>query len=225
MKKRGLIALFLLWVCSPIVQPANAITVLNFEGLQDLENVNNFYNGGSGSLGSSGTNYGINFSSNSLAVQESDPSANFTNPPSAQTIVFFLNGTADTMNVAAGFKTGFSFFYTSTFSDGTVRVYDGLNGTGNVLASLNLSALGACSGADKYCNWAPIGVTFSGIAKSVDFAGVANQIGFDNITLGSDKPVVNPIVPEPSALLLLIIGIAGLATRHQLSKVLTPPLQ
>ena len=38
---------------------ANAF-VLDFEGLLDLEEIENFYNGGTGSAGSSGTNYGEN---------------------------------------------------------------------------------------------------------------------------------------------------------------------
>lgn len=205
----------------PVTQEASATSVLTFEGLGQVEPVLNFYNGGLGGNGSGpGTNFGIVFSANSLAVLESDPLSNFTNEPSPQTVLFFLSGAADTMNVAAGFDTGFSFFYSSTTFAGAVTVYDGPNGTGNVLATLNLSALGSCGGADPFCHWAPIGVNFAGIAHSVDFSGVANQIGFDNITIGS--ATAGGAVPEPGTLALMGLGLAGLAARGRLSKTSSP---
>jgi len=43
--------------------------------------------------------------------------------------MIFLTEEAATMNVTAGFEDGFSFFYTA-FVGATVRIYDGLNGTG-----------------------------------------------------------------------------------------------
>lgn len=189
------------------VPMASAVAVLSFEGLQNLESIGNFYNGGLGGFGSGpGPNYGITFSANSITVLESHPLANFTNEPSPSTVAFFLNGTADTMNVPAGFDTGFSFWYSNTTSDGSVTVFDGLNGTGNILATLQLPGLGACAGADAFCTWEPVGVGFAGIAKSVDFAGSANLIGFDNITLGAVSPV-----PIPASAVLFAMGLAGMA--------------
>ena len=118
------------------------------------------------------------------------------------------------MNVPAGFTTGFSFFYTSAFSPGSVTVYDGLNGTGNVLATLNLSPLGACAGADLFCNWQPVGVNFIGTAHSANFSGAANLIAFDNITIGSATAGGGAPVPEPGTFALLGIGMAGLIIRQ-----------
>lgn len=186
-----------------------APVVLTFEGATDLASVNNFYNGGTDSAGASGTNYGINFSSTSLALVDADVggSGNIANEPSGQTVLFF-NSSAATMNVAAGFNTGFSFFYAAT-SAGFVKVYDGLNGSGNVLATLNLAPnLGSCAGdpTGTYCTWTPVGVSFAGTARSVDFGGAANFIAFDDITLGAKDP--GGTVPEPGTLGLL--GLAGL---------------
>jgi hypothetical protein len=96
------------------------------------------------------------------------------------------------MNVPAGFSNGFSFFYSANVGAGFVQVYDGLNGTGNLLASAtlpvnwNINCTGDPSGG--FCHWDPIGVTFSGVAKSVFFGGVANHCVFDEITFGSDVP-------------------------------------
>jgi hypothetical protein len=188
---------------------------MTFEGLQNLEAVNEFYNGGTGSLGSGpGTNLGVSFSNTSLAIIDTDAggSGNFGNEPSPNTILFFLSGNAATMNVAAGFDTGFSFFYSAIDQGGFVRVYDGLNGTGNVLATLNLDPLGSTPGGGDpngdFNRWRAVGVEFNGVAKSVDFGGSANFIGFDNVTLRSKTPG-GARIPEPSALALLAVGGIG----------------
>jgi hypothetical protein len=122
------------------------------------------------------------------------------------TIGFFLSGPGDVMNVLGGFDTGFSFYYSAVVYPGSVTVYDALGGTGNVLATLDLpvtpsgGALECTSGA--YCPWFPVGVSFGGTAYSINFSGVANYIGFDNITLGSQTPTPGT-VPEPATCLML----------------------
>ena len=105
--------------------------------------------------------------------------------------MFFLTGASSTINVPSGFTTGFSFYYSAINSPGTIVVYDGLNGTGNVLATLNLPLTpydGAPDPNGQFSPLVPFGVGFSGTARSVDFAGVVNQIGFDNITFGAAAP-------------------------------------
>ncbi|HAV35611.1 MAG TPA: PEP-CTERM sorting domain-containing protein [Massilia sp.] len=197
--------------------------VLDFEGVGNLASVNDFYNGGTDSAGNSGANYGINFSGTSLAIIDADAggSGNFGNEPSPSTILFFQSGGAATMNVAAGFDTGFSFYYTAS-QGGFVNVYDGLNGTGNLLASLDLAAnIGNCSGdpSGTFCTFSPIGVSFAGIAHSVDFGGAANFIGFDNITLGASNPGNPGEVPEPATLALAALGLAAMrASRRKTGK-------
>jgi hypothetical protein len=210
----GLMAAMAL-LATQMVSSASVVT-LTSEGLQDLEPILNFYDGGLGGFGTGpGPSYGIQFTSDSLAIIASDSggTGNFTGAlaPSPHTLAFFLSGAGDTMNVAAGFTTGFSFYYTSPFNTGTVSVWDGLNGTGTLLASLTLGTTTDTSGTTghPYDDWHAQGVTFSGAAQSVIFSGVANYIGFDNITLGSETPL--PAVPEPStclaaALLLLPFG-------------------
>ena len=195
--------------------PASAaIITIDFEGVGDGQQVGNFYNGGAG------TNYGIGFSPGSLGIVDSDAGGggNIGNEPSPSTVLYFLDSTSAIMNVAAGFNIGFSFFYTSVSFAGSVNVYDALNGTGNLLGSLNLAALGAGPGDPNgtFSNWAAIGVLFAGTAKSVDFGGVANQIAFDNITLGTDKPGTSP-VPIPATLPLLAgaLGLVGMLRRRK----------
>ena len=169
--------------------------VLDFEGLKNNEQVKDFYNGGTGSEGSSsGKNYGISFSAPTLAIIDADAggSGNFANEPSPNTIIYFLNDDKVIMNVKDGFSGGFSFWYTSTDYGGSVEVWTGENGTGKRIASMELEPLGSDpDGGDPngyYNRWKKVRVSFDGTAKSVVFKGVANKIGFDNIALGPDSP-------------------------------------
>jgi PEP-CTERM motif len=194
-----------------------AVITLDFEGVGDLNPVGNFYNGGAG------TNYGVSFSPDTLAVVDSDSggSGNFANEPSANTVMFFLNANTAILNYAAGFVDGFSFFYSSSTA-ATVTVWDGLNGTGNLLGTLTLSAQHTqnCVGDPNgtFCNWSAVGVTFGmGLtARSINFGGTANQTAFDNITFGSATPGSGPTgVPEPASLALVGSALLGLAASRR----------
>lgn len=202
-----------------------AVVSLNFEGIAPYPSANgtmiqDFYNGGTSSIGTSGTNFGVHFGSNALLICLNTIGTNCSNtsrgglaPGSDKGALFFLDGGSTTLDFAAGFTTGFSFNYTDPFSSGgTVSVYDGLGGTGTLLATTTLSlTTSACptgySGA--YCPFVADGLAFSGTAKSIVFGGVANQVVFDDITFGSTKPGT---VPEPEAWALLLLGVAGIGT-------------
>lgn len=170
--------------------------VLNFAGLNGdaREEPLNYYDGGMGSLGSGpGTNYGITFGADAITCTGqpggSCNTAQIPGGPGANTL-FFLTGSGDIMNRAAGFTKGFSFYYSAAFVSGVVDVYSGLNGTGTLLAALNLpvttngAGTAGCSGTN-FCPYVATGITFSGTAESVNFSGTQNQIGFADITLGS----------------------------------------
>ena len=207
-----------------------AITSLNFEGIAPYPNdsdvfVQQFYNGGTSSNGSTGTNYGVSFGSNALVICLNSTTVECSNtsrggigdPASSRSGLFFLSGSETFLNYAAGFTTGFSFNYVSTTFSGSVDVYDGLNGTGALLASIALTPnAGPCPGySGRFCPFGPAGVSFNGIARSIAFGGVANQIGFDDITFGSATP--GNAVPEPASWVMLIagFGLVGAAQRRR----------
>lgn len=207
-----------------------SVVVLDFENIApsypstNYPSIEEFYNGGTSSAGTSGTNYGISFSDNALAICLNTPGNSCSNtsrggqgnPNSQLGGLFFLTGNQALMNIAAGFQTGFSFFYVSLTQSGFVDVFDDLDGQGNLLASISLSPnAGNCSGLGDFCPFSPAGIAFSGTAKSVAFGGVANQIVFDDITFGSSIPDpdngggLTPI-PLPAAGWLMLAGLGGL---------------
>ena len=195
------------------VSMAHASVSLNFVGLQNLEPVENYYNGGLGGLGSGpGPNYGIVFGPDSLAIinAASGGTGNTLNEPGGgNTCLFFLSGPGDVMDVAAGFTTGFSFYYAAPIYPGSVTVWSGLDGTGTLLATLSLGLTpdGLSLYGYDYSIWQAVGVSFPGIAESAIFSGTANYIAFADVTLGA----ASPSVPEPATLLLLGSGLVGLA--------------
>ncbi len=176
------------------------VTVLTFEGLQDNQEIGDYYNGGGGG------DYGISFMPGALALigQAGGGGGNFAGGSSGTTIAYFVEGGSAVMNVAAGFTTGFSFYY-AAFEPGTVTVYSGSNATGTVLGSFDLprTVFG-----ESVLGWDPIGVEFTGLAYSVSFGGAENKIGFDDITLGSAVAGGSPI-PEPSTY-ALVLGASAL---------------
>ena len=185
--------------------------VLDFEGVGNQASVNDFYNGGTDSAGHAGTDYGVHFNGNALGIIDSDAggTGNIGNEPSPSTVLFFLTGSA-LLDYAPGFDTGFSFWYTTVDFGGTVKVYDGLGGTGNLLGSIAINALGTGPGDPNgaFSNWAIGSLGFAGIAKSIDFGGTVNQVAYDNITFGATTPIVTN-VPEPSTYAMLALGLAG----------------
>ena len=204
---------------TPVVLHAQ---VLTFEGVGPLEfgatPVGNYYNGGAG------PNFGIDFSPNARAICLDVAGRECSNtsrgeqgdPGSWNSGLFFQTGSQTFMNRSAGFTSGFSFFYTAVLAAGSVSVYDGLNGTGLLLATLPLpltpgSLIPACLGND-FCPFVSAGVTFAGTARSVSFGGAASQIVFDDVTFGSATPGNPTTVPEPGTWALLLTGLGALGT-------------
>lgn len=199
-----------------------------------IEPILNFYDGGYAGNGTAscgftvcgpGPNYGITFESNSVVgtnkLQGGTANAD-QEPAGGINSLAFLTGTGDIMNVAGGFTTGFSFYYSAPNRPGSVTVWSGPDATGTELADLTLAETpngktygSSCNPSYAYCPFVPFGVTFSGTAESVDFSGTENHIAFTDITLGSGTPGTSSTppstTPEPASVMLFCGGLAGIA--------------
>jgi hypothetical protein len=205
-------------------QPPNRddVILLTFEGCGDLDQILNYYNGGTSSQGYFGTNYGVSFGSTSLSLIDgtSGGSGNTGFDPSGHTVLFFLETDA-ILNVAAGFNTGFSFYYTAPYYDGHVYVYDDLDGTGNLLGDeyLPITGPGSAPGG-PYSSWTVSSVAFDGIAKSIRFGGTPNYICYDDVTFGSVTPGPGTEVPISNWALFIGIGLILVAAAIRFRRIL-----
>jgi hypothetical protein len=198
---------------------ANSGELLGFGGLGNLQPVGNFYNGG----GLATTpNYGVIFSTNFVGLISAEvggsgnyvPTINAPGQSIGIAAAIFITGPMGSMatgmmNVTQGFASGLNFYFTAGFTGGqaeTVTIWSGVNGTGTVLATINLgNNNGGCT-QPAYCTWSDVGMTFSGTAHSVTFSGPADELGIAEITVGSSTTAI----PEPSSLFLVGSGIAAI---------------
>jgi hypothetical protein len=167
------------------------ITV-DFEGIGNLDEIMQFYSGGASSAGFSGTNFGVGFNKEALAIIDSQHggTGNFFNGAFANTVAFFRAGTTMIINYYGGFTGAISFDYTSAVS-GSVAFYDGPDGTGNLLATIPFQALSLGlkgNQAGYFDNWKRYTAPFPGTAMSVVFTCTADQCAFDDITFGDTRP-------------------------------------
>jgi hypothetical protein len=190
--------------------PAFSLT-LDFDALSTGDGVGQYYNGGTNSPGSSGSNplvtgpnYGITFGDDMLVA---DPtSGGFSGNPSGSVLAPFnslvASPTTLSINVASGFSGDVSLFYSSV-ADATVTVYSDLNGGGTALATFNLTANDSACTTTSFCQWDQLTASLGGqVAKSISFTGATDVAGFDNITIAP--------VPLPAAGWLLVSALGGM---------------
>jgi hypothetical protein len=164
---------------------ATTSITLDFEGVGNFNLVEGYYSGMDG-----GPNYGVLFGSSFVALVDSDEDGNgaFANEPSPSTALFFYDDVDPTVSVPAGFA-ALSFQYTS-YNDATLTVFDGVAGSGTVLATGLVPRTGFCDddtdpGDFPYCGdptgflgvWLNYSLPFPGRAKSIRFSGVPEDIG------------------------------------------------
>jgi len=182
------IALFLLVL--PVPSAAQTKGVVSFGGLQNLEFVNQFYDGGKGSMGSGpGPNFGLQFTANAQAIISANNggSGNFTGNPGNYPVMFFQTGPNVTVTATSGIDTGLWFYY-SALQPGAVTVYAGPNGTGKILANVTLTPNNSGCTTYKLCVWSAVGVPLSATAGSISFAGVPDYLAIGTMHLGYALP-------------------------------------
>lgn len=187
-----------------VASPAFAANVLiDFEAVTSFASVAEFYNGGSDSAGASGPALGVSFGGDALAFANDELGPYFSHAPSPLGVMAPVGAEA-TMNVATGFTGTVSVWYAATgFVAQGVNVWSGLDGSGKLLASFNLvdNASNGCSDS-PFCHFDQLSASFHGVAKSITFGNGAGVAAFDNIAISA--------VPEPTAALLMSLGLAGL---------------
>ncbi len=185
---------------------AQSTVKLDFEQTAGyVTSIQEFYNGGSNSLGQTGPSLGVSFTGAAAALSNDELGPYFSNAPSPIGVMFALDTTA-TMNVANGFVGRLTFSYSSRDNAlDAVNIYSGLNGSGTLLASASLFGnenIG-CSNTTPYCRFDLTSVKFAGLAKSATFGGNAPNVLFDDVTIS--------VVPEPGTYLMLASGLALVA--------------
>jgi hypothetical protein len=196
-------------ICVVGASHARAGQILTFEGLKNFEQVDNYFNGGTGSLGSGpGPNYGITFSPYALAYipgQQTGKVTPFPGDPSPPTVLLTFNTanpfgagypTSITMDASNGFSNGLVFYDIDIGRTGSVSIWSGADGGGTMLAQQSLPITPeAFSG--------PTTLPFEGAAHSVVFTGGNDQLAIDDISFVAS-------VAEPSTLSAMLIGIGTL---------------
>jgi hypothetical protein len=173
--------------------PAYSATVtLDFEGTSSFASVADFYSG-----------LDVSFGLDALGISNDAAGPYFSNAPTPGAVMTAV-GPSAAMNVAHGFKGSASFFYSAT-ENTSVSVYSGLDGTGDLLGTVNLVANaqnGGCSDS-PFCFWSLATLDFAGVAQSLQFGSAASVAGFDNVTFTS-------AVPLPAAAWLMMSALGGL---------------
>ena len=192
--------------------------LLDFEGIADFAAINDFYNGGTDSNGASGVNYGVGFSADSIGLTDSDAGGYGTigGMPSGVGGLTFFSGRGAVMDVGGGVETSLGFHYAAGEA-GFVRVFEGLNGSGTLLGTVNLGTniSGCLDGNNLFCVFDPVQLQFAGTARSVVFGGADGWITFDDVRIGADVEEPPAQVPEPATLALSALGLAGFAAARR----------
>ena len=203
---------------------AMASTILTFGVEANQAFIENYFNGGTDSLGKIGPADGVVFGANAVSLKSGisglrgTGSGKFENVPSGAPGVLWFGGSSasfgtpvNVMDVAGGFTSlamDYSLQNNSATYSGSVTLWSGLNGTGQSLGSFLLNPAAqpvACQiTGDQFCSWSSVGAGQFGVARSAVFtatAGSGFSPEFANLAL---QPV-----PLPGALLLLLSGLGG----------------
>lgn len=173
-----------------VVSRAQTTAIVTFGHLKNLEYINNFYNGGTGSLGSGpGPNFGLLFTPNAQTIISASKggSGNFINNPGGYPVMFFQTGQNVSMTATNGIQTGLWFYY-SALQSGVATVYAGPNATGSILASITLTPNNTGCVTYKLCVWTAVGVPLRATAGSISFAGVPDYLAIGTMHLGYALP-------------------------------------
>jgi hypothetical protein len=213
-----------------------AIVVLGFEGVNPTypsassAQILSFYSGGTSSAATSGTNFGISFASNAVAVclnklggACSNASRGGASVTSARAALGIDSGTSTYLDFASAYTGAIAFSYqVAPGFSATIQAFSGLGGTGAALTgplALFDTNPGGCPAYNAaMCTLGPGGLGSVVGAQSIVFTGVARRFVFDDLTFGAGNDPLPPPAfvrsgtPEPAAWALMILGFGGIGT-------------
>jgi hypothetical protein len=183
----------------PVQNGSGDSRIVDFNAMTTGAAVDAYYAGGANSLGEIGPDYQFDF------LDDDWVTTSTLSHPQQHNIAYSRSGMGS-VNFLAGLTTGLNFDYGS-FTDTTLSLYSGFNGTGALLGSFLLAA-------NNRFDFDFVVIPFAGTAHSLVIAGTPGEFTWDDITFGSLQRAAVP-EPEAWAMLILGLGVAGtLMRRH-----------
>lgn len=230
---------------------AHAVDILGFEGVNatypsgTYAQILTFYNGGASSDATTGTNFGISFASNAVAVCLNALGGNCSNASrgglsatSSQGGLGIDSGTSTFLDFTSAFSGAIAFSYqVAPGFSASIQAFAGLGGTGTALTPqlflFNTSPSGCAAYNAAMCALGPGGLGSVANARSIVFKGQPGLFVFDDLTLGAGNdplpppPFVPPSsgAPEPGSWALMLLGFAALGAALRAGKAVRRPAQ
>ena len=115
-----------------------------------------------------------------------------------------------TIDLAGGFVNEFDFVYgIRAGSNVTIRVFDGLGGTGTALQTLaGLTGSSCDQSGISFCQWHDGSIKFDGTARSLTISGVDQRLMLDDLQFTS--PAAGTPLPEPGSIALALSALGAL---------------
>jgi hypothetical protein len=183
-----------LLAAAPAFASASSLLV-DFEHQWDYldGSVNGYYAGGTAADGTSGANLGVSFTNVSGLSNDIDFTY-YSGAPSSQGVAYAYDTAY--LDIAGGVNGSLTLWY-SALEDvtGAVQVWSGLDGTGTLLGTFDLTA----NSSSGYDTWTRITLDYAGVAQSFQFA--TGNYAFDNISA----------VPEAGSMAMMLAGVGLLA--------------
>lgn len=178
---------------------AHSAIILGFgEGLQNDEQINAFYAGGTGGFGSTGgTNVGATFVNMAARRGETLDFGGGTVIAADGTMMSVITSATGIINIPAGFSNEFSTsFLVPDVAGATLRFFDQVDGGGALVKEVTVPQTGI-----NWTGWRTLLVGLGdSTVRSITISGTANRVGIDTLRLGTFFSASEVVDPTPQNL-------------------------